>query len=713
MAAEWFCKIGEKKVGPLNNQQLIIIVARGQLKPEHLVRRGSEGPWVPAGRIKGLFNAGGAGPAPSQDKPPQNKTPQNKTAAKPLPSAAGAGLLPAAAQPPLPPANIPSEFAPGPQHKHHVELNFDKLHIETAPVMVSRRKMKSGLQSLKAAQQKKAATILLTVIGGGAVIGVLIFVVAFAKGMFSSSPPEPKNVFAESTASDSAAKPPGEKKPAEAKTQEAQWPANWNKVSVQETAVGDAVVLVLKPRRGPPPKEIKITDKEVLVVPVNLQLKQGVKKNIPLTSWADEKLKKSVFLKDDPREGMGQTFELLGVVPRAGDDASQVSAQADSTASHFRGARDDCQDDVHRFARRGFGSPRARRSPTSSTPATLATGLPRVASRAPRPAVNRERSRRAHAAAFQRRVRDSRGTGGSSRGRAGASARRGPGAALGPRVAAAARGDEVEPVRQRLRVSLDAGRHGALAVALGLGHRRRVAGAIVVANAIGRSSPAAGGAMSSFGIVIGSVLTGLGGIVFGAVFAALASIHGLTILTETAAGNDRIESWPNIGLFLEWFCNLFYVINAAALSAALACALGALVPPARGAVIGVVEFLVFPFLLMSELEANSAFMPVSQLVFASLWRQARPWTSFYVQSGCLLVAAVALPVLASPHIDSRLGVVFGGLIVAAVAMIYFRLLGRLAWHCSIEKEDDAAPEQEITEESTVEEGTFEQRPVKP
>ena len=77
--------------------------------------------------------------------------------------------------------------------------------------------------------------------------------------------------------------------------------------------------------------------------------------------------------------------------------------------------------------------------------------------------------------------------------------------------------------------------------------------------------------MSSFGIVIESVLTGLGAIVFGAVFAALASIHGLTILTETAAGNDRIERLANIGLFLEWFGNLFYVINAAALAAALAC----------------------------------------------------------------------------------------------------------------------------------------------
>ncbi len=48
---------------------------------------------------------------------------------------------------------------------------------------------------------------------------------------------------------------------------------------------------------------------------------------MPLTSWADEHLKKSVFLKDDQKEGKGNEFELLGVVPRPGDDAAQVGAK--------------------------------------------------------------------------------------------------------------------------------------------------------------------------------------------------------------------------------------------------------------------------------------------------------------------------------------------------------------------------------------------------
>ncbi len=55
MSDDWFCKIEGKKVGPLTGQQLRTIVAKGKLRPEHLVRRGGEGPWVPAGRVKGLF----------------------------------------------------------------------------------------------------------------------------------------------------------------------------------------------------------------------------------------------------------------------------------------------------------------------------------------------------------------------------------------------------------------------------------------------------------------------------------------------------------------------------------------------------------------------------------------------------------------------------------------------------------------------------------
>jgi hypothetical protein len=62
----------------------------------------------------------------------------------------------------------------------------------------------------------------------------------------------------------------------------------------------------------------------VLIVPVNLWLKDGAKKDVDLTSWADEKLKKAVYLNDD-KAGKGISFELLGQVPqKQGEDTKAV-----------------------------------------------------------------------------------------------------------------------------------------------------------------------------------------------------------------------------------------------------------------------------------------------------------------------------------------------------------------------------------------------------
>ena len=189
MSADWFCKIGEKKVGPLNGQQLKTIVSKGQLKPEHLVRRGDEGPWVPAGRIKGLFVPGASSGQPQGKASPASAKPLPKAAKSDGPPVPQANPMRTAAEAPPPPPDLPQEIALGGQHKHGVQL--DKFEIETTPVMVSRRKMKTGLQGLKKDEQKKVTVILLSVIGCGLTIGLIVFIVALAKGWLSSPQPEP------------------------------------------------------------------------------------------------------------------------------------------------------------------------------------------------------------------------------------------------------------------------------------------------------------------------------------------------------------------------------------------------------------------------------------------------------------------------------------------------------------------------------------------
>lgn len=53
----WYLKIANKEVGPLSSQQLKAMAKQGQLGPEDLIRQGGEGPWIAAGRVRGLLSA--------------------------------------------------------------------------------------------------------------------------------------------------------------------------------------------------------------------------------------------------------------------------------------------------------------------------------------------------------------------------------------------------------------------------------------------------------------------------------------------------------------------------------------------------------------------------------------------------------------------------------------------------------------------------------
>lgn len=323
MSADWFCKIGDKKYGPLNDKQIKTIVAKGQLKPEHLVRQGSEGPWVPAGRVKGLFPAGAAGNAPSQGKKPPSATakPLPKAATKPgTPPAAKATNLPTAAAAPAPPAaDIPQELSLGGHHKH-VQMNVDSLDIDALPVNVSRRKVKSGMKGLKKSEQKKLTILLWCFIGGGMTIGLIAVIWTIASS--NSKPPDAKTSGSASPASSAAPAPAADsgkktekerdttdKKPAKEKEKDKE-PETWNKIKAP-VVVGNVEVMVLKPTRGAPPQGATTKETDVLIVPVRLNLKEGATKKVELASWLDESFQKKVSLKDDQKG----SYDLLDQVP--------------------------------------------------------------------------------------------------------------------------------------------------------------------------------------------------------------------------------------------------------------------------------------------------------------------------------------------------------------------------------------------------------------
>lgn len=55
--SDWFVRKGGKEFGPLTSSQLRKSAQKGDLSPDCLVRKGTSGGWVPASRVKGLFDA--------------------------------------------------------------------------------------------------------------------------------------------------------------------------------------------------------------------------------------------------------------------------------------------------------------------------------------------------------------------------------------------------------------------------------------------------------------------------------------------------------------------------------------------------------------------------------------------------------------------------------------------------------------------------------
>jgi hypothetical protein len=162
-------------------------------------------------------------------------------------------------------------------------------------------------------------------------------------------------------------------------------------------------------------------------------------------------------------------------------------------------------------------------------------------------------------------------------------------------------------------------------------------------------------------------------------------INLLSILGDTAAGADEVGHWPEAVAFVDWAGSTFFVINSLVFSVLAGQGLGWLLAkaelPGIYAMVGV-PIVLFPFLLLSTLEANSPLLPVSKAVCGSLLRNWRAWAGFYLET-ILLLAVIGASAIAA----ILLGNLFLAIPVLAVTMvaslmIYFRLLGRLAWCCS-------------------------------
>ncbi len=184
--------------------------------------------------------------------------------------------------------------------------------------------------------------------------------------------------------------------------------------------------------------------------------------------------------------------------------------------------------------------------------------------------------------------------------------------------------------------------------------------------------------------VISMLCQVLGG-VLGIAWAGVLFINLLTILGDTAAGADDVGAWPEAIAFLDWAGSAFFLINSLALAALTAAGIGWVLDQAR--LPGVlaragVPFVLFPFLLLSMLEVNSPLVPLSKAVCRSLADNWRAWAAFYLESLLLVAVTWAIAIAAMLFGSPLLAVPVLALTIVASLMIYFRLLGRLAWCCS-------------------------------
>ncbi len=161
---------------------------------------------------------------------------------------------------------------------------------------------------------------------------------------------------------------------------------------------------------------------------------------------------------------------------------------------------------------------------------------------------------------------------------------------------------------------------------------------------------------------------------------SFAAACGLQVFDDTAAGSDHITAWPEPN-WREWMWPLMYLGYVSFMVFAAAYGVGLATGGTfrdRLITLGLFEFFLFPFCLLSVMEANNLAILISPSLVASLWRKSLSWLLFYLVTGILLALWIGVAWLVN-QIHPSLLILVNGLLYASMTLIWFRLLGRLAW----------------------------------
>lgn len=183
---------------------------------------------------------------------------------------------------------------------------------------------------------------------------------------------------------------------------------------------------------------------------------------------------------------------------------------------------------------------------------------------------------------------------------------------------------------------------------------------------------------------IGAIVTGfllyLMAFLPGVLCFVLIAMFCFAIVQDTANGQDKIESWPELSLFAWFESALFFGaaiflsgMPGALVAGGLMC-LGA--PPWVSLLLPMSLLFLFPPVLISMLEAGSVMEPLSASLTRSFIPLRKYWLQFYAWS--LGIGILGLMVLSFSFSFGVITMLPGAATVTMLPLIYFRLLGRMA-----------------------------------
>ncbi len=164
----------------------------------------------------------------------------------------------------------------------------------------------------------------------------------------------------------------------------------------------------------------------------------------------------------------------------------------------------------------------------------------------------------------------------------------------------------------------------------------------------------------------------------------------LRVLDDTSDGLDRVENWPEGYLFtgVRPAAMIFFGLVLSVLPGGIIFGAIRLEGDLSWLPIAISVLILFPFVLLSMLETDSALTPFSKNIWEGLHVAGEAWTATYAFSLaiCGIFAAIdwaSKEFISVPEISSAIG----ALSFVAALFVYYRLLGRLAWMLAMRLDD--------------------------